>query len=288
MPTNPEHSHIDSSAPMEFYRDVLATLSRAKVPYLLGGGYALYAVTGVARMTKDLDLFLKKSDLPEALKALTDAGFQAEVAYSHWLAKARRSDDFVDLIFSSGNGRCPVDDVWFQQAIDGTVGGQPVKLAPPEEMIWQKAFIMERERFDGADIAHLLHVRARTLNWERLLNRFGDDWRVLLAHLVMFGFIYPGEQSLIPVGVMHELTDRLRRELESPHPPDTACAGTLLSREQFNVDINEWNYADARLWPRGEMTPLQLAEWTPPHALPAASGDGSRSVHPETPQSPAS
>ncbi len=270
MPTNPHESHEDLSAPMEFYREVLTTLARDQIPFLLGGGYALYVVTGVSRMTKDLDLFLMKSDLPRAIRSLTDAGFQAEVAYSHWLAKAKRGDDFVDLIFSSGNGRCPVDELWFQYALDGSCGGIPVKLAPPEEMIWQKAFIMERERFDGADIAHLLHVRGKTLNWERLLNRFGDHWRVLLSHLVMFGFIYPGEQSLIPVGVMHELTDRLRKELDSPLPADLECAGTLLSREQFNVDVNEWNYTDARLWPKGQMTPLQLAEWTPPHALPEA------------------
>jgi hypothetical protein len=32
----------------------------------------------------------------------------------------------------------------------------PVRIAPLEEIIWQKAYIMERERFDGADIAHLL------------------------------------------------------------------------------------------------------------------------------------
>ena len=45
----------------------------------------------------------------------------------------------------------------------------PVKLAPAEEMIWSKAFIMERERYDGADVAHLLHACARRMDWQRLL-----------------------------------------------------------------------------------------------------------------------
>jgi hypothetical protein len=27
-----------------------------------------------------------------------------------------------------------------------------------EEMVWQKAFIMERERFDGADVVHLIQA----------------------------------------------------------------------------------------------------------------------------------
>ena len=53
---------------------------------------------------------------------------------------------------------------------------------------------MERERYDGADIAHLLRARADQLAWRRLLRRFGPHWRVLLGHLVLFGFVYPGER----------------------------------------------------------------------------------------------
>jgi len=266
MPTNPEHSHHDLSECTDFYRGVLTILSDEKIPFLVGGGYALFVLTGISRMTKDLDLFVRKPDIARALKALGDAGFETELAYSHWLAKARKGPDFVDLIFSSGNGHCPVDDVWFEKGVSATVAGLPIQLAPAEEMIWQKSFIMERERYDGADIAHLIHVRAKTLDWNRLLLRFGDDWRVLLSHLVLFGFIYPGEQRLIPAGVMHELTDRLRQQTISPPPADMECAGTFLSREQFAVDVNDWNYLDARLTPRGGMTPLQVAEWTPEKA----------------------
>jgi hypothetical protein len=251
---------------MDFYRGVLTTLTDHQVPFLVGGGYALFVLTGISRMTKDLDLFVRKTDIATAMKALAEAGFETQLAYSHWLAKAKKGEDFVDLIFSSGNGRCPVDETWFEHGVGATVGGLPIQLAPPEEMIWQKAFIMERERYDGADIAHLIHVRAKTLDWERLLTRFGDDWRVLLSHLTLFGFIYPGEQRLIPPGLMHELIDRLNQEVDSPPPADLECAGTLLSREQYSVDVDDWNYVDARLTPRGEMTPLQVAEWTPPKA----------------------
>ncbi|OAI56410.1 hypothetical protein AYO47_09045 [Planctomyces sp. SCGC AG-212-M04] len=273
MHTNPEHSHQDVSECMDFYRGVLTTLTEQQIPFLVGGGYALYVLTGISRMTKDLDLFVRKGDIARAMKALSETGFETELAYSHWLAKAKRGDDFVDLIFSSGNGHCPVDEAWFENGVGATIGGLAIQIAPPEEMIWQKAFIMERERYDGADIAHLIHVRAKTLNWDRLLMRFGDDWRVLLSHLTLFGFIYPGEQRLIPVGVMHELTDRLRREIDDPRPVDLECAGTFLSREQFAVDVNDWNYVDSRLTPRGGMTPLQVAEWTPEKAAVESPAD---------------
>ena len=117
--------------------------------------------------------------------------------------------------------------------------GIPVRLCPPEEIIWSKAYVMERERFDGADIAHLIRKSGRDFDWHRLLRRFGAHWRVLLVHLVMFGFVYPGERDIVPAWVIHELSDRLRREAEEPPPAEKVCQGTLLSREQYLVDIGD-------------------------------------------------
>jgi len=50
---------------------------------------------------------------------------------------------------------------------------------------------MERERYDGADIAHILRARAADLDWERLLERFAGHWHVLLSHLILFEYL-PG------------------------------------------------------------------------------------------------
>jgi hypothetical protein len=60
---------------------------------------------------------------------------------------------------------------------------------------------MERERFDGADIAHILRCCVAEIDWPHLLRRFGPDWRVLLSHLVVFGYVYPGERARIPAAV---------------------------------------------------------------------------------------
>ena len=62
----------------------------------------------------------------------------------------------MDVIFNSGNGVARVDDLWFDHAPRTNVLGVIVRLSPAEEMIWSKAFIQERERFDGADVLHLL------------------------------------------------------------------------------------------------------------------------------------
>jgi hypothetical protein len=246
----------------ELYRHALELLSRSGVPYLVGGTYAFHYYAGIARATKDFDIFVRPRDLQRVFDVLSRLGFKTEIAFSHWLAKAFNGDRFIDIIFNSGNGIIEVDDEWFAHAVDEEVLGTPVKLCAAEEMIWSKSFIMERERYDGADVAHLLRHCSGLLNWDRLLRRFGPQWRVLLSHLVLFGFIYPGERALIPASVMRDLMNRLLAELEVPTRDSKVCQGTLLSRAQYLVDIDEWGYDDARQAPRGTMTPEQVAEWT--------------------------
>jgi hypothetical protein len=92
-----------------------------------------------------------------------------------WLAKIHHQEWFIDLIFNSGNGLCPVDNEWFSRALESIIFDTPVKIVPPEELIWQKAYIMERERFDGADVAHLLLKCGARMDWDHLLDRFGAD-----------------------------------------------------------------------------------------------------------------
>ncbi len=246
----------------ELYRTALEMLNRSGVPYLVGGAYAFQYYAGISRATKDFDIFVRPRDVQRALDVLTRAGFRTEIAFTHWLAKARYGDKFIDVIYNSGNGVAEVDDEWFAHAVDEHVLGVPVKLCPAEETIWSKALIMERERYDGADVAHLVRHCSGLLNWARLIRRFGPHWRVLFSHLVLFGFIYPGERSLIPSTVIKDLVNRLLAELEVPTRNSKVCQGTLLSRAQYLVDVDEWGYEDARLQPRGRLTEQQIAEWS--------------------------
>lgn len=244
-----------------FYVAALRALTDVGVPFLVGGAYSLARYTGIARDTKDLDVFVRRVDLDRVLEALRDAGYRTETTYGHWLGKAFCGDEVLDVIFSSGNGCAVVDDEWFTHAVDEVVLGVPVRLCPPEETIWSKAFIMERERYDGADIAHILRARADSLDWGRLLRRFGPHWRVLLAHLVLFGFIYPAERDRIPRAVMSRLSARLTRSGTHDGCPEPVCFGTLLSRAQYLPDVDGWGYRDGRL-AHGTMTQDDVAVWT--------------------------
>jgi len=246
----------------DFYKRVLQTLVGNRIEFLVGGAFAFVRYTGIDRDTKDLDLFVRRADWSKAAQALQADGFDTELTFPHWLGKAfggRTREFFVDLIFSGGNGVAEVDDDWFTHAPPGEALGFPVRLMPVEEMIWSKAFVMERERFDGADVAHLIRASQNDLNWPRLLQRFGEHWRVLLAHLILFRYIYPNDPA------PEEVTNQLLRRVEegpSADPELRICRGTLLSREQYLVDVDKWNYADARIVPLGTMTPEELTVWT--------------------------
>lgn len=245
-----------------FYRHVLQTLDAAAVSFLVGGAYALNRYTGINRHTRDLDIFIRRQDYARISEVLLQAGYEAELTYPHWLGKVYADGTYIDLIFSSGNGISQVDDVWFDYAGEMEVLGVRTKICPAEEMIWSKAFIMERERYDGADIVHLIRACGDRLDWQRLLRRFDPHWRILLSHLTLFGFVYPAHRDLVPTWIMDELLDRLRHECHTAPPRHSVCLGTLLSREQYLSDIEQEGLQDGRLIPFGNMTAKETAHWT--------------------------
>jgi hypothetical protein len=261
MGLSPTHSMVETPS-REFYREAMEFLAKANVPFLVGGAFAFVHQAGIDRSTKDLDIFVRPADVQRLLRASGEAGFEADLFYSHWLAKIRSPSGFVDVIFSSGNGVAVVDDQWFEHATEREVLGLRVLVAPPEESLWSKAFVMERERFDGADVAHIILAHGERLDWRRLIDRFGPHWRVLLAHLVLFGFIYPSERSRVPPEVLEELMQRLTTETQSPDAEDPVCYGTLLSWSQYLGDVLGGTFRDARIRPHGNLTPDEVARWT--------------------------
>ena len=257
----PDHPAPDAGTAI-FYSQVIRILNEASIPILLGGGYALEFYTHRGRQLKDLDLFVYREDLRKAFAVLNRNGFRTTFNFPHWLGKVCYADQFIDIIFSSGNGLCEVDPLWFEHSHPGTLFGLPVRFCPPEEMIWSKAFVMERERYDGADIAHLLLKFGKRLNWQRLLLRFGDHWRVLYSHLVLFDYVYPSERRCVPQEIRHEFLERLKREMIAPIDKEKYCRGPLLSRTQYQIDTIKLGYKDARVVPEGKLSTEDAANWT--------------------------
>ncbi|HEV8191924.1 MAG TPA: nucleotidyltransferase [Ktedonobacterales bacterium] len=243
----------------KFYHTALGQLLSAGVPFLVGGAYAFGHYTGISRHTKDFDIFTRQRDSAAILHVLAEHGYHTEVTSPYWLAKAFCNKHFIDIIYGSANGVAPVDELWFERAHTAEILGYTLKVVPPEEMIWQKAFIMERERFDGADVAHLLLKQGIRLDWYHLLDRFASNWRVLLSHLILFQFIYPASREAVPSWVLRELLQRAQRNNPGPIDDALLCNGTLLSGEQYAVDVGQWGFENVRQLIGGE-TPEQQVQ----------------------------
>lgn len=253
--------HLDADS-RDFYLKSLDVLDEAGIPYCVAGAYALAAHAGIVRHTKDLDVFLRRDDLPVAAAALEDVGCRIEHTHPHWLAKAFApppTEAFVDLIFRAASGIWEVDDEWVSHTRPGIVMGRTTPLIAPEELIWSKAMVMERHRFDGADIAHVLHASGPAINWERLIQRAAGHEGILLGHLAFYRYIYPCEADHVPIAVMEELLSRVR---DHAAPREQVCRGPLVSWEQYLPDINERGLRDGRLKPWGKLTREEVIRWT--------------------------
>lgn len=245
----------------EFYVAALSKLDEAKIPHVVGGGYAMAHYTGIARNTKDLDIFVKPSDHKRVLETMEQAGYRTEYFYPFWIAKALCGESFIDILYNSGNGLCPVDDDWFRYATKFEIHGYPTRLCPPEEQMFSKAFVMDRDRFDGTDVNHIIFAQGKTMDWRRLMRRFKTHERVLMAHLMLFGYAYPSERARVPEWVAGELQKAIDKE--GPRP-QRICFGTNIAQKGYGVPIREWGFADGRLKPHGPLTPQEVAQLPEP------------------------
>jgi len=233
----------------DVYRRALQALHNAAVPFVIAGAYAIYEHTGIYRQTKDLDLFFEPSAVVSAARALRVAGFVTKLEDLHWLAKATIGERFVDLIYGMGNGVAFIDEGWFRYSRSGVLAATPVRIAPPEELIWHRLFISERHRHDMADILHLLLCLGDTLDWERLVDRVGPHWPLLLAQLQMFSYVYPGYRTNVPAWVIERLIEQARADISRDEQETDLTRGPLISRFSFAIDVREWGFSD----PRGDL-----------------------------------
>jgi hypothetical protein len=228
------------------YKRALDALNAAGVPYVVAGAYAIYEHTGIYRKTKDLDLFFEPSAVVPAARALRQAGFVTRLEDQHWLAKATSGECFVDLIFGMGNGVALIDHGWVEHSRPGILAAVPVRIAPPEELMWHRLFISERHRHDVADILHLMVCLGDTFDWERLVGRVGPHWPLLLAQITTFSYVYPGYRSNVPKWVYDTLLERARTEMSQDSDDADFTRGPLISRFSFTIDVREWGFGDPR------------------------------------------
>jgi len=226
----------------EYYREALGILNENNINYLVGGGLAFREYTGIVRDLKDLDLFCKAGEYPKILKLFSEHGYKTELTDVRWLAKLFKDDFYIDLIFNTVNNICSVDDSWFDNAVEGEAYGVPVRLIPAEELLWCKIYVQNRERYDGADVNHIIVKYGHQLDWKRIWSRLEQHWHLLLAQVLIFQFVYPTERDIIPRWLFDQLIELAKQQYDLPLPVEKVCLGPIIDQTQYQTDIREWEY----------------------------------------------
>jgi hypothetical protein len=227
----------------QLYRDVLLAMNEHRIPYAVAGAFALQKYTGIWRMTKDLDLFVKASDVPAALEHLCNQGFRCETLDPVWLSKAHRGEYFVDLISGMSNATIVVDDSWFENAHRAVVAGVQSQIISAEDLIASKLFVLRRERFDGADIAHIIYRTKGQLKWERIMDLACEHWEIVLFALVLFRYVYPAHTNYVPAALWQDLLSRYMHAVQHPDP-NAPFRGSLVDDNIFSIDMKDWGLED--------------------------------------------
>jgi len=227
----------------EVYGEVLDALDRAEISYMLGGALALNAYTGIWRDTKDLDVFTTEKTVPRVLEALKEAGFEPEITDPVGLAKAHRGELFADVIHASHNGTGPVDESWFENATQISILDRRELVIPAEELVLSKIFVVAKDRCDVDDVLHVIFAMRGELDWDRMIEKIGDHWELLLAYLHLYRYVYPSHTHYLPDRVLETLLGRYKEEST---PAETRFRGTMLDENTFRVDVEEWGLPDER------------------------------------------
>lgn len=134
------------------------------IPYVVGGGIAVWAY-GRHRDTKDIDLFLKPSDVDAGMNALVGAGYFTSETEKSWLYKAEKQGVGVDFIIRSAGG-FEIDEESFDRAEWHEVMGHRFRMMCPEDVIMRKIFSYHDGRPDWFDAISVLESTAGRLDWD--------------------------------------------------------------------------------------------------------------------------
>lgn len=176
--------------------EVQQRISEAKIDAMLGGALGLAAYTPLKRSTKDLDFYVHPRDRERMMELLGAAGFtdlHHRMPYDReWIYRSERGEVIVDVIWRFANYVADVDEEWFEHSRSIPCGAFTLRIIPPEELLWAKLYVFQRERTDWPDLLNLLYYQSDTLDWERVHRRIGERDAPLLAALqTIFRWLCP-------------------------------------------------------------------------------------------------
>jgi Uncharacterised nucleotidyltransferase len=154
---------------VETLKKAVAAMREHDVPYLLGGGLAIWARGGPER-DHDLDLMVKADDADRALEALVAAGMKAEKPPEGWLYKAYDANDvMVDVIFRPKEN--PVTDEMLARGEELEVMAIPVNVMSLEDVFVSKLLALREHELEYESLIEMARAVREQIDWNALRER---------------------------------------------------------------------------------------------------------------------
>jgi hypothetical protein len=215
------------------YVSAIKALEEDQIPFALGGGFALSTYTTRWRNTKDIDFFILPRDRVQAAESLSKAGFKDYFSLKPydrgWIYRSCQGDVIIDLIWSMANQRKEVDELCFLHAPRIEIFDHIVPILSPEELLWWKLYVLQRDRCDWPDIINLIYAVGPCMDWNRLIERVGDDLPLVQALLQVFNWVCPERAGLLP----RSLRNRF-------HLADSSDGADALASRVKLIDNRSW------------------------------------------------
>lgn len=192
------------------YERVMRSADGRGIPFAVGGGFAFSYYARRWRNTKDMDLYIRPEDREKMIQVVGDEGlkdyFDVSTYDRGWIYRSHNGHGIiVDLIWQMANYRTRVNDDWVGRGPFARIRGRAFRLIPPEELLWSKLYILQRDRCDWPDLLNVIGASGPGMDWERLIATIGEDRRVLGALLTLFTWACPGKARELPVWLWEAL-----------------------------------------------------------------------------------
>jgi hypothetical protein len=175
---------------LETVKKAAVELKRAQLPFVLCGGWAVYA-RGGPRSEHDADFALLERDVPAALDALTAAGFERDAdAPEDWLTKVWDRGNLVDLIFRlSGE---PVTEEIFDRADRLEVGSVRMPVLSATDLVVTKLLTFRDHYADFGSALPMVRALREQVDWAQVRERtvrspFAEAFLLLADRLDLTG-----------------------------------------------------------------------------------------------------
>lgn len=189
-------AEVPFSAIKATLKRAVGALRSAHVPFMLGGGLAVWA-RGGPNTDHDIDLMVRPEDAERALAVLEGQGMRVDRPPEHWLVKAWDDNVLVDLIYEPSG--LVIDDSVFERADELDVYALRLQVMPIEDVLVTKLHAMGEHQLDYESVLEIARTLREQIDWGDVRTRTADSpyARAFFTLVEELGVVEPGRASAV-------------------------------------------------------------------------------------------